>query len=209
MKRRATWMAALLVSTISTSAWAQTYYTSVGTPEQITVRPRGVLEVQGGVGGWTGNLSRVGTAGASYQVRAGVELLPWLGFDLNYTGMYTGTRPEIAGSGVHLASNGFFGSVRFIAPLWRVMPYAFVGVGYAHTSVVSDSTAQATTLWGAGRTIVPFGLGVNFALTHNLLVGVEGTYEPNVSNTTLMPSNPELGRGDSWNAVLSLAYRTF
>mgnify|MGYP000609032915 CR=1 FL=1 len=51
-----------------------------------------------------------------------------------------------------LLTHGVIGDVRLIAPLWRVRPYVFAGVGYNWMSVVyGDGNPQASPLRSSSR----------------------------------------------------------
>lgn len=209
MKKIAACLAGLLATAVGATASAQDgayeYYEGSN-----FFRPRGVFEVQGGLGGFTGNMARVAPVGGNWQLRAGVELLPWIAVSANYSGLAANVASDLGGPNTSIVNNGIFGDVRLIAPLYRVRPYVFAGVGYNWMNVVyRDGGPQNSPLRSTSAPILPFGLGINFQITRSLFVGVEGTYERNLANTTLTPSNPALGRGDTWNTAVSLSYRTF
>lgn len=210
MKNSAACLAGLLTIAVSATVHAQFEpyasrhdYTDVPT----LFRPRGVFELQGGVGGFTGNMARLTYAGVSWQVRAGIELFPWLALSANYSGLGVGSAADTAGADTQIVNNAAYADLRLIAPLGIVRPYLFVGAGYNWMSVLN--AAQNSPLRSAATPIVPIGIGVNFRLSRQFFIGAEATFERNVNDATLTPSSPESGRGDTWNAVLSFAYRTW
>jgi len=124
-----------------------------------------------GVGGAT-------EAGPSWGVRAGVEILPWLGVEGRYVGMYNSIQTSMSPAGsVGFATTGGEAVLRLTAPLPFVHPYVFGGVGYYDVALAGSSTAQAGTVFhSSSQPGFPMGFGVDVPLTFYLAVDAEATY---------------------------------
>lgn len=166
---------------------------------------QGAIEVESGVSGFTHGLGESFHLGPTWQVRGGVMVLPWLGFDANYSGASNAGRSERLGPGVSLLSTDVFSSVRFVAPLSVVSPYVFAGPGWSWNTV-STRGESAVRLEDDDGPQVVMGGGIDFELTPLLAVGLEGTYQHCLLQGTVTPDQPELGEGDSFNVVLALGF---
>lgn len=124
-----------------------------------------------GVGGVT-------EAGPAWGLRGGIDLLPWVGLEARYVGMYNGAQPSVSpAGGVGFLTTGGEAVVRITAPLPYVHPYIFGGVGYYDIALTGSSGAQAgSILHSSSQPGIPLGFGFDAPLTWHLSLGVEATY---------------------------------
>jgi hypothetical protein len=124
-----------------------------------------------GVGGVTG-------AGPAWDVRAGVDFVPWLGLEARYVGMYNAAQRSVSpGGDVGFLTTGIEAVVRFTAPTPYVRPYIFAGIAYYDVSLVGSAQAQeASSLHSSSQPGIPLGFGFDVPLTWYLSVDLEATY---------------------------------
>jgi outer membrane protein with beta-barrel domain len=117
-------------------------------------------------------------AGPSWGVRAGVEVLPWLGLEGRYVGMYNSAQSSVSPAGsIGFLTTGGEAVLRLTAPLPFVHPYIFGGIGYYDIALTGSSTAQAgSVLHSSSQPGIPLGFGLDVPLTWYLAFDVEATY---------------------------------
>lgn len=160
----------------------------------------GPFGLNNGVGGAT-------QAGPAWGVRAGVEVLPWLGFEARYVGMYNGIQASMSpAGGAAFFTTGGEAVARLTLPMIPfVHPYAFGGVGYYSTSLVGSSVARgATPFNSSSEPGVPMGVGFDDPLTWYMSIDAEATYHFLIGESFSAVTTNEIGGGDysTVNAVL-------
>jgi opacity protein-like surface antigen len=152
-----------------------------------------------GVGGAT-------EAGPSWGVRAGVEILPWLGVEGRYVGMYNSIQASMSPAGsVGFVTTGGEAVLRLTAPLPFVRPYVFGGVGYYDVSLAGPSNAQAGSVFhSSSQPGLPIGFGLDVPLTWYLSLDAEATYHYLIGESFSAVTTNGIDGGDvsTVNAVL-------
>jgi len=138
----------------------------------------GAVMTETGPFGFNKGVGSATEGGPSWGLRAGVEILPWLGVEGRYIGAYNSAQGSVSPTG----SVGFFTTageavVRLTAPLPFVRPYIFGGVGYYDLALVGSSTARAgSPFHSSAQPGVPVGFGFDVPLTWYLSADLEAGY---------------------------------
>jgi hypothetical protein len=179
--RRALWASLLVISASPRGAAAQEPASppAAAGPERQPARelPTFKVGVETGLAYWCehgpwGPENGVGHAmhpGFDGALRASVELTRWFAVDARLLLAYASAKRDVAGSVGFLTLGGLV-AARFVLPLEHVRPYAIVGVGVYHTSVVGSGS---TPLHGATAPGIPGGLGIEVPLPRRFSVGAE------------------------------------
>lgn len=133
---------------------------------------------EGGPFAFNSGTGSVTSAGPTWGVRAGVELLRWLAVEADYAGMYNATQSSVSPAGsVAYVTSGVDAFLRLTAPLPYVHPYLLVGVGYYDHSLMGSSTAKAgSVMTSSTQPEIPMGVGLDVPLTWHMSLGLEATY---------------------------------
>ena len=148
--------------------------------------------------GFGNGVGAVTTPGPAWGARAGVGVLPWLGFEARYVGMSNPAQTSVSPTGsVGFLTTGALGVVRFVAPLPFVHPYAFVGIGYYDVALTGLSSATAgSTLHSSSQAGIPMGIGLDVPLTRRLSAGLEATYHFQLSESYSSVTRGGIDGGD-------------
>ena len=167
-------------------------------------RPHPIIGLEGGLtalaeGSPVGFKNGVGSAtslGPAWGARVGLELLPWLAFEVRYSGFYNqGNTLVNQGGKVGLFTSAGTGVARFTLPLRFIEPYLFVGAGVYHTSVTGSSAATtASTFHKSTEFGMPIGIGLNVPIDWHFSIGAEITYHRLFSES--FSDNEDIGGGD-------------
>ncbi len=145
-------------------------------------------------------------AGPSWGVRAGIEVLPWLGLEGRYVGMYNSVQGPMSPAGsVGFLTTGGEAVLRLTAPFRFVHPYVFGGVGYYDIALAGGSGAQAGTVFhSSSQPGIPMGFGVDVPLTWYLSLDAEATYHFQLGEDFSAVTTNGIDGGDltTFNAVL-------
>ena len=172
---------------------------------RLTVDPLLTASVATGAGGLSRGMGDATWPGVAWQARIGVQLFPFLAFDGSYSGQFNPGYAPRSGPSVGLVNDTLSANVRLIAPLGRIMPYAFVGIGPSWSSVAHWNGAQTTPFRNNVSFAIPVGLGLSTQLSRHWLVNVEASYQPNVGGT--FATEPALNTGDLWRGTLGVGYQ--
>jgi hypothetical protein len=123
--------------------------------------------------GFGAGVGSVTSAGPAWGARVGIELVPWLGVEGGYHGMYDSVRGSAGPAGGGFLTTGTTAVVRLTAPLPFVHPYVFGGIGYYDVALVGASGSELHSSSQAG---IPLGFGVDVPVTYYLSLGAEATY---------------------------------
>ena len=161
--------------------------------------------VESGPFGFRNGLGSVTTFGPSWALRGGIDVLPWLGFEARYVGMYNAVTSSVspAGSLSYLTTGGE-AAIRFILPVPYVRPYVFGGVGIYENSLTGSASARAASAMTSNTAPgIPMGIGVEVPLTWHLSVGAEATYPYLLGESFATTTAGGIDGGDlmSFNAV--------
>ena len=134
--------------------------------------------VEDGPFGFGNGTGAATSAGPAWGVRVGVDVLPFLGFEARYQGMYNEGNASVRSGGyVSLLTNSGSVVMRLIAPIPFVRPYLFGGVGLYDTRVLGSASArQASSLTDSFEWGIPMGVGVDVPLGRRVSIGVEGAF---------------------------------
>ena len=133
---------------------------------------------EGGPFGFDTSVGSVTSAGPFYGLRAGVDVLSWLGFEGRYVGAYIpGSGSVTTGGNVGYAMNGGEAVLRLTIPFPFVRPYIFGGMGVYDLALVGSSAAQAaSTLQSSGQWGVPVGAGLELMLSWHVTFALEAAF---------------------------------
>lgn len=168
------WLSALAAALLAVPAVAsaQGGYTGSSMDEEDKFN----VQLQGGIGGWTGNAGDATTdVGPAYGVLGSYNQNSWLSYELGYVGHTNG----ISDTDSQLTSNKIQLDLKagpeLSAPVtWR--PYLFAGV--AANFVAAGNTPTATFDDGV-QGMIPLGAGVDFFSDSPVQVGARGTFDLN------------------------------
>jgi len=127
---------------------------------------------EGGPFGFNTSVGSVTNAGPLYGLRAGVDLLSWLGFEGRYIGGY------VPGSGgVGYVVNGGEIVLRLTFPFPYLRPYIFGGIGVYDLALAGSSSAQtASMLESSSQWGIPVGAGIELMLSWHVTFAVEAAF---------------------------------
>ena len=135
-----------------------------------------------GFGGFTSDFGTVSNTGVTWQVRAGIVMYKYLGFEANYQGESSSVSAVIVPtgaplSGSHLTENqitaNFVPGYSFMIGDHELRPYGVAGIGYGHIGV--DDTLGVIGLSSESAAAFPFGVGASFNITPMFLVDARYT----------------------------------
>ncbi len=166
--------------------------------------------VETGPFGFGKGLGSATTFGPSWALRGGIDVLPWLGVEGRYVGMYNAATSSVspAGSLGYLTTGGE-AVIRLILPVPYVRPYAFGGVGIYDNSLTGSASARAASALTSNTAPgVPMGIGVEVPLTWHLSVGAEATYHFLIGESFATTTAGGIDGGDlmSFNAVARIRF---
>jgi hypothetical protein len=154
------------------------------------------VELNFGIGGFTGDIGGLTSTGPAYGVIAGVEQTPIIKYEVGYMGQTTGVHD----SDGRLTSNKLQANVRagpeLEAPIpWQ--PYAFGGVGANFVIATTDAHGLSNAVQG----VIPFGVGADFFTDSPIRVGARGTYDwtPGIGSDVA----PDAEHPDEWKATIN------
>ncbi len=151
------------------------------------------LQLDGGVGGWLGDVSDVTTNfGPAYGIIGAFNKSDFLSYELGYVGHSNGVDSTTR----RLSSNKIQADIKAGIPLAGVKPYLFGGVA---VDFVASST-EAFGLDSSAQGVIPFGIGADFLTDKPIHVGARGTYDwsPGVGGRI----SPTDAHPDAWQAFL-------
>ncbi|MGC4115959.1 MAG: hypothetical protein QM765_15505 [Myxococcales bacterium] len=191
-----TWLAAALIA-VPALARAQ----GVTTYEDEYTNRKFDVNLQGGIGGYTGNAQDVTTdVGPSYGAMVTFNPFPALSYELGYIG----NTNSISRTDSRLSSNRVQLDVKAGPPLggpvvWR--PYLFAGV--AGNFMVAGGSRLTTGWDDSFQGEIPMGAGVDFLLNTPVRVGARGTFDwnPGVGGSAGIVSD----HPSAWQAALTAA----
>ncbi|MGA7121192.1 MAG: outer membrane beta-barrel protein [Polyangiaceae bacterium] len=156
--------------------------------------------------GFNEGVGRVTDAGPAWGLRAGIELLPWLGVEARYVGMYDAAQASVSPAGsAGLLTTGGEAVVRLTAPTPFVRPYLFGGAGYYDIALTGSSSARAASLLhSSSQPGIPLGVGLDLPLTWYLRLDLEATYhyQRGESFSAVKTNGIDGGDPSTLNAVL-------
>jgi hypothetical protein len=154
------------------------------------------LQLDGGIGGWLGNVSDVTTnVGPAYGIIGAFNRSNYLSYELGYLGHSNG----VDSTDRRLSSNKIQADLKLGIPMtgtvaWK--PYLFGGLA---VDFVTSST-EAFGLDSSIQGVVPFGVGADFLTDKPIHIGARGTYDwsPGVGGRI----SPADAHPDAWQAFL-------
>jgi opacity protein-like surface antigen len=156
--------------------------------------------------GFHNGVGTVTEPGPAWGVRIGIELLPWLGLEGRYLGMYNSVRAAVSPAGsVGYLTSGVDALARLTAPLPYVQPYVVGGGGYYDVSLAGSSRATgASVMHSSSQPALVVGLGLDIPLTWHLSVGAEADYHHQSNETYSSDTTNGIDGGDltTFNVVV-------
>lgn len=121
---------------------------------------------------------------AGVNARIGYRIVEWLAVEAQYEwldrfNLFPG--PDTSAS---FTPNTITGNLRLILPFGQIQPYALAGVGVGVWTVERDLATQSGSASGTGFAY-RLGAGVDFYLTKNWLLGIEGVGVLNTQTVVL------------------------
>jgi hypothetical protein len=161
-------------------------------------RPRLMLGISGGMGGFTGDALNLGYVGPTWGARVGIAFLSWLALEARYVGMWNAGFQNNVGQGVSLTTNGGYADMRFTLPIRAVQPYVYSGFGaFVTTPIGNSAQLQSSSLRTNTSAVVPIGIGLDIPIRRHWGIGMEFTY--NILLSDNFSTNPALNSGDFWD----------
>lgn len=148
--------------------------------------------LEGGIGGFTGNLAGLTEAGPTWGVAIGFQPLTMIGFEIGYAGSRNvasaGGADGSSQNDVTLTRNGVDGLLKLSPPyMHKVKPFVGAGMGVSHVSKTgTGGPFQSDTMEE-----VPLAAGIEL-FSENFTAGLRGTYRVLVDNqlTTTTQASP-------------------
>jgi hypothetical protein len=165
------------------------------------------LTTGGGVTDYFGSgFTASSSVGAAWDAQLTVGTRSLFAFEASYLGSVNALNTTNSDNG-HLTMNGFDSDLRINLLPYRVQPYVFGGVGYAHLHVDNaNGNAQITSKLNndVDQFTVPAGAGLSTYIAKHATIDLRGTYH-------LMPDNKltAMSTGDSihsWTAAARVGY---
>ncbi len=155
---------------------------------------------EGGPWGTGKGIGRALSSGVHLGLRASLEVLPWLAFDVR--GVLTNNEGnDLVNSGSFLAVGGF-GAARLSLPFWRIRPYLLLGYG----AYSLNASGASTDLVSSTVSAYQVGLGALIPVSRHVDVGVEYLYTQ--YNNEILSKDDKAGGGDP-NALSVFAQYRF
>ena len=145
---------------------------------------------------------------AGVNARIGYRILPWLALETQYEWLDRFTVFPNPSTSVVFTPNTVTGNLRLILPFGQIQPYALAGVGVgvwsADRQLVNSNDSVSSTGFA-----YRLGAGVDFYLSENWILGIEGTGVLNTQtlgfDETRVPF--ELNGLDYFSVAAGIAYR--